>query len=71
MRLPGEFRPCEGCRNFAALVDGNVLVCRRLGRLFMVAVCRLREREEDDGLSGDVRGRVHPGPAADRLEGRE
>ena len=71
MRLPSEFRPCEDCRHFAALVDGNVLMCRKMGRLFMVAVCRMFQREEGDGFSGDVPGRVHPRPAADRLEGRE
>ena len=70
MRLPSEFKPCEGCRNFAALVDGNILMCRKMGRLFMVSVCRMFQREGDDGLSGDVPGRVHNRSAADRLEER-
>lgn len=70
MRLPSEFRPCEDCKHFAALVDGNILMCKKMGRLFMVTVCRMYQREESRGFAGDFHGNYSNRPVSDRLEER-
>ena len=71
MSLPTVLRPCEGCANAVALVDGSTLVCKRIGRVRNVTFCKAYEKEDGDVFPDDVSGRLHPCTVSSGLEGRE
>lgn len=58
IKLPVNFKPCEGCRNFQALLWKDTVRCKELGLVFEgVAICVLRR--EKNGVHGRSVSDVH------------
>ena len=73
IRLPAEFRMCEGCVHFDALFWGRKLKCHKLGIVSEgVVVCKhhkgVRHGRNDGGHSSDNHP-GDPGPGVDRRQG--
>ena len=50
MKLPVEFKPCENCPNFQALLWGQEIICASMGHIIGgVVYCKFNEGGKDVG----------------------